>query len=339
MRKGKYESAFIIRTPYHYINALEAAERYEVDEEKSILFIWSNHFKERFEHILTDRKWGRIEYLPVVHHDKDAGWAKKIKNVWEDIDYLIQANLILWRVGKVNKCFSIIPLEKYVQHIINKIEAEKLIIIDEGVGSFYLTDKYLSRRKQKTERKIYKYDRRRNKNYEFFTSYPLTKHIKSIEKEEVKKHSFDLLKSKIDFDGEKCEGGIILGTERNERTDKIYHEFISESIKFMEKRVKKIWYKPHRMESKISVKKMLEKTGVGLIKNDLPIEIALLEKGITPRLLSGFSSTAIHSIRKIYGEKVEKVKVFGLKGDCGENNMAYEYYESLPSDQVDVNYL
>lgn len=339
MPTKKYTSAFIIRTPYHYINALEAAERYGVEKERSVLIVWSNHFRERFSHMVEDRKWGNIEYINVVHHREGKKLRNTIVNIAKDAKYLIKANLLIRKIGKVKKCFSIIPTEKYVQHVINKLKSEKTIIIDEGVGVFELTSDYFKKEEIRERGKIYKYDRRRSKNYEFFTSYPIEEYVREVRKKEVKKHSFDILKSNFDLRKGNEEGGLILGTERNKKTKKVYPRFLRKSMRFMKGKTERVWYKPHRMETDKQINEVRKKYEVEIIKNDLPVEIALLREKIVPSFVSGFSSTAIHSIRKIFDRRVKKIKVFGIKSDCGGGKMACEYYEAMPDDQVDVSYL
>lgn len=339
MFKEKYKSAFIIRTPYHYINALEAARSYNVDLKRSILIVWSNHFKKRFESILEKEKWGSIKYLPVIHHSNKKTWFGRIENVTKDLKYLLKSSVKLSKIKGVERCFSIVPLEKYVQHITNKLKTKKLIIIDEGVGVFSLTKKYLKKRESSTKVKTYGYDRRRSEPYEFFTSYPLRKHIDEIDKERIKKHSFELSKSKNNVGNKPPKGGIILGSERNEKTKNIYEEFIRESINFMKSSVKNIWYKPHRMETKRQTKKIIKNINVRLIDNECPIEIALAKKRINPKRLTGFASTAIHSILKIYDNDEVRVKVFGRDNSKDRNSISYKYYESMSDQKIDVVYL
>lgn len=339
MFEEKYESMFIVRTPYHYINALEAANKYKVDLEKSILIVWSNHFKKRFKHMLRGENWGRIEYLPVVHYDKKESWFRGVKNAFKDVKYLLKSGVVVSRVGRVEKCFSIIPVEKYLQHIINKVEAKKLVIIDEGIGVFSLTKKYLEKRKGKTEVKSLRYDRRRKNAYEFFTSYPIEKYVEGVSKKRIKRNEFRMLKSKSKTESNTSKCGLILGTERNERTKNIYTKFLNESINFMKNKANKIWYKPHRMETDNQIEKVKDVRGVKIMDNEYPIEIALTREKTVPKYVAGFASTAIHSILKVYEKEVEKVVVFGRKGDIKEEKTSYEYYESMDDEKVNVIYV
>lgn len=336
---SKYESVFIIRTPYQYLNALEAIDRYGVEVEYAVLIIWSNHFKKRFRHIIENEKWGKVKYMPVVHHGKNVSWSEKIKIISEDLKYLIRTSLISIELGSVKNCFTIAPVEKYLQHIINKLSCDELVIIDEGVGVFDMTRRYFRKRKKDLKRGFIGYDRRRERNCEFFTSYPLEEHVEGLEGCEIKRHSFGALKSRNKIEKCKYEGGIILGTERNEKTKSIYRKFIYKSIKFMKECTNKIWYKPHRMETNYQIKEIISNNNVSLIGNNLPVEIALPKRKIIPKIVSGFASTAIHSILKIYESKVSKIRVFGSKKGSHKGRMAYNYYESLPNDEVEVVYL
>jgi hypothetical protein len=334
----KYNYVFIIRTPYHYINALEAVNKYEIETKKSILVIWRNHIKERFDHIVCKKKWGELIYLPVVHHEKNIPYISRAKNLYEDASYLIKTNYILSNIRSIDICFSIPPTEKYLQHIINKVKSKKLIVIDEGVGTFRLIERYLEKRRKEFSNKFFRYDRRRNESYEFFTSYPLNEYIEEVNKKDIIKHSFEFLKSKYDIKKGKKKNGLILGTEHNKNNKDIYDDFVSKSIGIAKRYVDKVWYKPHRMETKKQVKNITKGRCLELIENDLPIEMALLENSIVPHFVIGFASTAIHSIKKIYKKNVKEAVVFTGKNIDKKDRLFHDYYKSLPDVKIDMRY-
>lgn len=337
MGRKKYESAFIVRTPYHYINALEAVQRYGLDIKESALIVWTNHFSKKFDTLVDEEKWGIVKRVPVILRGSENSLISRSKEKAKDAGFLVKANVAAWQIGQVEMCFSVLPNHTHVQHIINKLGAKNIVILDEGVATFRFAKDFLKKKEKNLSSKLFWYDRRRNQDFEFFTSYPLERYVDGIEGNKIKRHSFEYAKSRFEEVNDRRKQGLILGTQRNDDINNIYDEFLSASVEFMND-VELVWYKPHRWESAREIKRVEKKYNINTMKNSSPIEIALVEKGIVPKKLSGFASTAIHSINKIFEGRVEKSVVFGLKSDKGAKT-SYEYYESSFEDKVDIRYI
>jgi len=333
----KYKSAFIVRTPYHYINAIEAVQRYGLDRKKSALIVWTNHFSKKFDTLVDEEKWGVVKRVPVILRENKNSLISRSKEKAKDVGFLVQANVTALQIGQVETCFSVLPNHTHVQHIINKLGAKNIVILDEGVATFEFAKDFIKKKEKNSSSKLFGYDRRRNQDFEFFTSYPLEKYVGNLKNEKIRRHSFEYAKSKFEKGNEIHNQGLILGTQRNDDINSIYDEFLSESVRFMND-VESVWYKPHRWESGREIRRVEKKYNLKTMKNGTPVEIALIKKGIVPEKVSGFASTAIHSINKIFEGRVEKSMVFGLKSDKGDKT-SYEYYESSFGDKVDTRYM
>jgi len=337
MHRKKYEYAFIVRTPYHYINALEAIKKYSLDRNKSALVVWTNHFDKKFDTIVDKERWKVVKKVPVILRGSKNSLISRSKEKAKDVGFLVKANVTTWQLGQVETCFSVLPNHTHVQHIINKLGAKNIVILDEGVATFEFAKDFVDKKKVNSSDSLFGYDRRRNQDFVFFTSYPLDKYVDGIEDDKINRHSFEYAKSRFEERKDRRNQGLILGTQRNEDINSIYDEFLSASVGFMND-VESVWYKPHRWESDREIKKVKKKYNLKTMKNNTPVEIALAEKGMVPKKISGFASTAIHSINKIFEDRVEKSMVFGLKSDKGDKT-SYEYYESSFEDKVDIRYI
>lgn len=337
MGNSTYNAVFIVRTPYHYINALEAAYSYGIDRNKSALIIWSKHPGKKFDNFVDKEQWKAVEHLPVLlRNNKDSliGWGKeRIK----DIEYIFRSIRTASRLGKIELCFSILPDDTQIQHIINKLGSKKVVILDEGVATFGFAKNYLDRREKEVDSTIFGFDRRRNQDFEFFTSFPLSKYVKKLKEEKVRRHSFEYTKSKIDFKNIGHIKGLILGTQRLGKIKCKYDKFMSLSLKFINCRPDKIWYKPHRWETDDEINKTKRKYNLKVIDNRLPVEVILSTSNVAPNKVSGFASTAIHSINKIFERRIEKSVVFGIN-KC-DKKLPYIYFESGFENKVKVRHI
>lgn len=329
MKKSQYEYAFIVRTPYHYINALEATNKYNIKKKNSVLILWSNIFEERFDHLIEKGDWGDVFYLPVIYYDDESKIVNKIKNRALDFLYLVKVYYLSLRVEKVETSFAVLPNSKWVRHVINSLDSEKVIILDEGVAQFDIIKKYASESEKDSGSKRYGFDRSKNAQYEIFTSYPLSNVIKGVKEEKVTEHCFEFLRSKYNTSDFERECGLIIGSPHKGEKNSYYGEFLKKSISRIEPKVKNVFYKPHRNERKKYISSMSKIEDIEVIDNNLPIEIALLRKKVVPKYISSFYSTAIHSIYSIYGSKVKRVLIFKIKRSGEKEDAMYKYYENM----------
>lgn len=329
MHEHKYEYAFIIRTPYHYINAQEALSKYNIEKSNSILVVWSNIFEKKFSHLIEKKEWGNVYYLPVIYYEKESSIIGKIKNRARDLWYLARSKSLSWKTGKIKVCFAVLPNSKWITHIINSLGSKRVVIIDEGIAQFDIIKEYLSKSTKRGKNKNYGFDRSIAVPYEIFTSLPINEEVKKVRKKRVKKHSFGSLKSKYNVSKFKQNCGLLIGAPHKGDRKKYYEEFVHKSVEKIKSKVKKVCYKPHRNEEKKETVKTVKKYDLQLINKNLPIEIYLLKNKLVPKYISGFTSTAIHSLYKIYGKRIKKVMVFIKKSENNDVDKKHKYYKNL----------
>ncbi len=277
---------FVVRSPLQLINAIEAKEHFKT--KNNILLLMNNNPNDhkQLDTVLKLSTWDEI-----VHYKPQTGSTfrqqiKLIRSMMKrSYEYVFSGDY-----GTVN------------QVMLANLSVEDIYLIDDGTMSIEIHKKLQDPEKVSYSKKL-KLLRYRffglqtsiKQTINFFTCYNL--HI--INNEKIVQNEYQYLQSI--FKPKTNEAGItyLLGQNLDNNWMK-QGRYISYLRHIQEHFNTKIIYMPHRHEVITDELQALFDENFILQHNTIPIEIYFLEKGIYPKHIISFTSSALFNLQKIY---------------------------------------
>ena len=158
------------------------------------------------------------------------------------------------------------------------------------------------------------------KKHTFFSVFP-TKNDFFINKT----NKLNFLKNKINIVDNRNDI-YILGSNiylMNYITGDKYIEYLKKTICSLNKNNtnSKIYYCPHRGENIKDIEKICEKLKLNIFQTQKTIEIDIVEKGIIPKIIVGFGSTALYTLKILFDE----IQIYLIKLPTNNKNVNNTY--------------
>ncbi len=224
------------------------------------------------------------------------------------LDYIkILFYFIYSKTFKVNRLFIGNLDSKFLSVIYNNINKDKIIALDDGSKTIALQEKF-----------------NRHNFYHLFTMY----FLKNIDNQNIYINNYENLKSLL-RNKHKTEHIIFLGSKLNEAEIISEDKYLSLIIRIAEYYKKQITYIPHRGEDGEKLKKISEIKNIKIKNLDYPVELyGLYEKEI-PNIVASFYSTALLSMKNIYGIEPESFYFdFSASEHKDSIESVYDYYKN-----------
>lgn len=289
------KNLFIVRSPLQVINAYEASQYFETKNNTLILVhnsTLSNKDQTRkiidmlnvWDEIIEieNRKSKFFQYVKLVKKLKKSIYEKVFIGGFSTLHKIILANLKYQESYMIDDGTATLLAQKTILEYfkntpLNYRELRFLL--------FFLKAKI-------------------RKNIHFFTFFNLD----HLNDEVIIKHQFTFLKKKylqndlINDDNVYVLGQNLVSEGMIGKTTYLF--YINQIIQRYPS--KNIVYIPHRSEGLIEEIKKFESPHFQILKNDMPIEIFFLSKGIYPSIIVSFFSTALYTLSAIFPKsKVE----------------------------------
>ncbi len=285
MKESKLNALFIVSSPLQVINALEAINKYPINNSK--IFVLDGFLNK-------DRKnLGQIEFTTKTFmHDNVKYFFDEKHNLYTELIKLFFC-VCLCRFK-----FDYVFIGNYtarLHRIIGSLfKKRKTVLLDDGVGTIKIQNEF-----------------KKDNHYNLFTIFNVTPFAKQI----ITKNNFEFLKGIISKTTIEYEDSVyFIGgklPEVNIMTYEYYYTILLKAKGYFCKL--EFIYIAHRGESKEKLDYIRNNLNIEVRELSFPIELLYLEN-ILPKQLVSISSTALISLKTIYNQ----ITVYSIKIDFNE---------------------
>ncbi len=106
----------------------------------------------------------------------------------------------------------------------------------------------------------------------------------------------------------------------------VYIEYLKKIITIYKK---DILYFPSRKENMSNINYIERIKGIKVIKSNLNIELYLIKNSYTPKVIVGFTSTALVTLNKLFNKNISRITIFSFKLNFLENRFRENFYEKI----------
>lgn len=294
----------IVRSPLQLINILEAIGSLSL--ENNILLILDRKNESNTKQIqevlsIIDYKWAKVFHIEKKGKSNLFKYVKLIK----EIKRLPFKNIFIGDIDSISNV------------IISNIDFQKVYLVDDGTSTLIRHGEYLKDKKPtfKEKSKLFRFNLFGLKSFKkykinFFSFFDL----KQKKDEEILKNEFNTISTQFKMENNFSEKVYFLGQP-------IYNKEIKETVflNYLEKVLeyyseKELVYLKHRYEEPTEkIKELLKKYNVVIEQNKYPIELEFLIRKEYPKYITGFFSTAIYTLSRMF--KDSDVKAFYINKD------------------------
>ena len=345
MRHIEHDAVYIIRTPLHYLNALEAASHYGYPTEKAALIIQYSQpaLLAATRRLADEAKWYSVSAIRVpLPASPDQTRVHSIVRSAMKCLKVRSLNRLARSLAGCSMCCTAMYSAPDVRHLVNRLGGSRLIIIDEGIGQMnHLADmkRSLASTRNGVRRRgilstLTGYDPSYQSSYELFSSLRLP----GWSPGSYVQHSFQRLRQQFaGFPRTTVNEAMLLGKPHSSfgGTD-AYMAIVRSAANFLRNRGHSLVYVPHRGEHITTVRRPIEQAGFVLRNFGEAVELALLKRGAVPKCVAGFASTAIETLRVLFPEEIESLISFHVKNGTErwlrQARVIYDYFEAIAQD-------
>jgi hypothetical protein len=354
---------FITRLALTYVNFLEVQNFFNISSDKSTLIVLYQDIEspdhQQIKKMLNPSLWSKIFFLP-YNVDALNSCKKKVKRSYGSIHGKVHEIIDIYRfVNKLNT--SINPEEKTekvfigdhhiasMRHLVHRLHAEEVILVDEGARVYEIFEK---RRKEITKRNLgilksdywkhtasrlfFGYHMQSLKDYSFFSSWEFP----DIAGIRVYKNEYAFLRKNMGNLATTSDV-LLLGQpfiDRKRMIPEVYLGYLEKIQEWFKGR--KILYKPHRGESADVIEYIRRNTGFAIADMFLPVEYYLTMSGPVPFAVGGFISTALQNCQILLDKKAQvvsfRVDIDDIIWNKKMVSSLYDYYATVQSDTFSV---
>ena len=106
----------------------------------------------------------------------------------------------------------------------------------------------------------------------------------------------------------------------------VYIEYLKKIITIYKK---DILYFPSRKENMSNINYIEKIKGIKVIKSNLNIELYLIKNSYTPKVIIGFTSTALVTLNKLFNNNISRITIASFKLNFLENRFRENFYEKI----------
>ena len=293
------KSLLFIESPIQLINAYEAINKYSIKKYKIIVrFSKVIQNDEQIQYVIDKLKIQNIKYITIGINNRNIKdylqlfYYKYLYKVPQDIDKIF--------IGNYDSGF--------LNLIIKKVTKDKIVLLDDGAKTIDIQAKFTDLN-----------------NYNLFTMYD----FKAYKNQEIIKNDFINLQTNLQQLKINQEQILFLGLKLSEIgivTQEYYVELINKIALFYQG--KQIIYISHRGETKTKLDKLKNIKNLEVIQLDYPVELYGLYNEEIPYKVSSFYSTALLTMKNIYGIEAESF-MFDYNNSKYKDSIdnVYDYYK------------
>lgn len=291
------KSFFFVRTPLHYLNALEAKEFYCIDSKDAILVVMADYWPtiNQLKEIINNEFWSEIKFIWADIREKKKGVLHyflstplRCYRFYKTIKQVDKASYVFW--GNYNSVWL-----KYLYA--KKKGLDNLFILDDGFATINIMYKDLSNQGRSMVGRFEHYLLGAPPNIEFenllfFSNYffrntiQIVNHnysniskILNVREKKIKKSVYFIGQPLVHLD-------IIDGAE--------YCYCVKKIVEYYENFGLEFFYISHRTEKKKYVPK-----NCNVLELDTPIEYKYLTSNVIPMVFATFFSSACYNLNMI----------------------------------------
>jgi len=319
----------IARSPLQLINILEAIETLSLENNILLILDRKNKSnKEQLQEVLAkvDYEWEKIYHVEKTGNSNLMDYIKIIKEI-KRLNY---------------KYIFTGDIDSITNVIVANLEYEKVFLVDDGTSTLKRHESLLEDVKMtlSSKLKLMRFNLFGLKSYKpysvnFFSFFDL----KQKKDEIIILNEFKNLKKKFKLTKNYDDTVYLLGQPiyNKEIREEEFLVHLSKILEFYNG--KNIVYLKHRYETPTkNIKELLNKNSVDIIQNEYPIELEFLIRGEYPTNITGFFSTAIYTLSKMFSEADSKAfyidKNLFFKSERAD--VVENYYEFFTKSGIEV---
>jgi len=308
----------LISSPGQYYTLLEYLFIADLNKNDFYLIFFDNNLNPEstsfFNDINKQDQWGNISFF---HY-----WKPK-DNIVLKIFSFLKLIIFIQKIPPIKFCKLVCSQldNNYILQIINSLYYEEVVNLDEG-NAIYIT---IKKRKKNNKKKFFHYFGYKNyfpEKITFFTSYP---NIEITNNDKILLCENDFAKDCLKNHPVDSDTLMIVGQPFVKigfmSADKYYNYLLN--IINQHSDIQEYHYSMHRNEDIKDVTFFCNQLGLKIVKNNLPIEMEIINMDVIPKYFIGFNSAALLNIRKILPKQID---VFAIR--LYESDISVNYADS-----------
>jgi len=341
-------NVYLIMTPHQLMNALEARHYFGLKDNYIIIIITPTYPDKAFTPLLEDHSWENVTFLEPKYNLEGFDYRKNQQSIKSR--YLSFCNerhrrVMLNEYAKTLRGVSSLILGNYemdfMKHFSNQVHYNRLIALDDGTATLRVykerrNNNHISsftRIKKSIREMILGLDTTETEKITFYTTYDL----KPVDGDIVINNEYTYLKQ---MSSQARDNGKIYFLGQQFVEMKILNEDVY--IDYM-KKIKEYYngeqlaYIAHKHEDVKKIERIETDVGLEVQRFDVPIEYRMSVKGDKPKVLAGFSSSAIENCERLFAGDIP-INVFVVKPEHLMNRKdfvlsVYDYYRKKAGDR------
>jgi hypothetical protein len=304
---------FIAKTPLQLFNCIEARNRFHKSEKNVLFYQYQRNIdKIQIENLIKEEEWLEVIAYPL----------SPLHRIF--FQYFLNKNILKY-TNRVDSCYFG-AYNSIISYFINKVKPKEFFIIDDGVKTIKISELIKDGKLDKKglvrgiKDKLMNSSRAYIYNAKFFTIYD---EVEIFLPNRVIKNNYSAFKEHVSSINKE---NIIyfIGTnllERSIKTEEIFEQELKKVVLHYKKKNQKLIYILHRYEDIDYLNTLSKEYDFEAVKFDNIIEVELLKRGTVPMGVASFASTAVETIKMIYGVDAT---IFEL-----ENSGIFEKYQEV----------
>jgi len=311
------KSLFIVRTPFHLFNCIEAKGTFENTGKSHLLCLYKKDIdRTMMENMIDSEVWESVFFLQLTFINR--------------LFYPLVLRKFLNRLKGAKYCFFGLTTPM-VSHCVNTVQARENILLDDGNEIFLIVKKISNKEifRIQMNQRIYnmflgrKVDFSYARNLSIFSFFNLKDYRLN---NTIIHNDYHVFKEKVLTLPRSREVFFIGSNLIDTYMDKQFFEHNMQKVVNYYKGLKVI-YIMHRYEDKVYLENLGNKLGFEVIQFAMILEMALLEYGRIPEKIATFRSTALETLGYLY-EPI-KMEVFEIDTQQLLKSSQKDEYENL----------
>ena len=339
-------NVYLIVTPHQLLNAIEARHYFELEDNHLYIVVSKTYPVELFKPLLDDSKWDSVTFI---------GKSKKYNIDYEREIQRLSVRVALFRdellrrkeldkIAASIKGVSTLMVGNYkmnfIKHFANKIHHERLIALDDGTATLRVYNERAEKPNESGRNRMTKrfrefllgIDPSPASSITFFSTYDL----QPLNGDVLVKNEYRHLR-KVSANTPHNNAIYFLGQQLVEMKildEDVYIHYLKQIKEHYGS--EQLVYIAHKHEAMGKIERIKNEVGLEIRRFDVPVEYQMSVRGDKPKILAGFSSSAIETCDHIFAGNI-KINVFVVNPDHLLNRKKfilsiYDYYKKKNSD-------
>lgn len=344
-----------MRSPFCYLNALEAKHYFDIPPERSIMIIFYENLNDidmkHFKKIINKKHWKKIFYVPKnVSSSKEKNEIKNkflrkiisfrpLQKIINILYYIRKLNTVISSINNaIDKIFLQSLYEYSSLHFVNTLKPKKIYNMDEGARILHI-----SQVRRESNEKKYKFFEK-----EYFKklacNYLFGYHVKDIREityftaynlivnkgDSIIQNKYIKIGEKISNNPRMPKTAFFFGTpavEGRSMSKDIYFMYIEKAKTYLADY--DFIYIPHRGESVKNINRLKNKLGIKIFNFSMPYEFRIYTGGPIPEVIASFSSSVLQNCYAIFGDEIKIISFYTKSKHVNKwAEKVYDYFKA-----------